>query len=346
MSSPESNPLAKLTALADQAETALKEAAASGSFEESDQALDELEAQLKQAERALNPFEAQMNLTEQYENQIKLLDSVGIPEEINGIPQPTLNQVRDRLLAKQELCEKKMEQGFNKLLIVPFGMSIADLSKIYGDRLKAHYADKEAPDPNDPTKKIRVPDPATTKLFAEADPAKPLELDTNQPVYVWEGYQNQEIKYFPDQFDKDNPGGFSKDEVIAEGGPWQIVLIEDIPIPRAGQGQELGGRHQLEAGISPRDYLAKLKTPEYEGEEGLTPELWLMKAITRLEEQNQVTDDFQGKGSLSYNLGAYFPNSARVASAYWLRDFRHAFMDRVDADVVRAHYGASSAVRV
>jgi hypothetical protein len=327
MGSPESHPIEKLNQLADAADTALKHASASGSFRESDKTLDALEAELKAAERMLNPFEEQLHLAKQYEAQIALLDRLGIPETLLGTPRPTLEQVRDRLLAKQELCAQKIEQGFRKLLLVPFGMSISDLAKLYEDELKEHNV--------------------KGMLFAEADPATPLALDTNQPVLVWDGYKNEEMRYFPDQFDQANPSGFSKQEVLDRDGPWQVVLVEDTPIPRVGNGQVLLGRKQLEAGESPGAYLAKLKTdPQYAGEEGLTPELWLMKALTRLAEQNQVIDDHGGKGSLSYNLGAYFPKSAFVANACWYRDLARASMGRNDADHAVSGNGASSAVRV
>ena len=52
----------------------------------------------------------------------------------------------------------------------------------------------------------------------------------------------------------------------------------------------------------------------------MTPEDQLMYAITHLEETNQVIDDYKGKGSISYQVGAFFPASGGVPNAYWSRD--------------------------
>jgi len=78
--------------------------------------------------------------------------------------------------------------------------------------------------------------------------------------------------------------------------------IETLPnIPRAGKGKELKGRKQLEAGLSPRKYLETLRTdPQYKNESGMTPEDQITYAMLYLEQTNQVVDDWQGKGSLSY----------------------------------------------
>ena len=295
-----------------------------------------LKAELEQgmtalSERLISPLERELQLKEQYDRQVNILGSCGITEQMRakGYEIPSYSQIRSAFRAEQELLTTKAEQGFKTFLLVPFGMSIADLTKIYGDALKKHKTEN--------------------KLFAEADPAVPYDLNVEKPVDAWTGYQTEEISYFSKQFDQTNHGGLTKAQVIQESGAWQAVLIEDIPIPRAGVGATLGTkkpRKQLEAKKSPNAYLELLKDPQYEGEEGLTPELWLYKALTRLEEQNQVTDDWQGKGSISYNLGAYFPKSANVASADWSRGSSQAYLGRSDAGNVASSYGASSAVRV
>ena len=49
-----------------------------------------------------------------------------------------------------------------------------------------------------------------------------------------------------------------------------------------------------------------------------------MYTLTHLEETNQVINDYQGKGSLSYQVGGYFPASGNVPNSYWDRDDRRA----------------------
>ncbi len=329
MPSPESNPLEHLTRLADQADASHKEAASSGNFAAADRALDALEAELVSAERTLNPFEGTLHLSAQYERQTKLLEKLGIPQTLEGAPCPTLDQVRDRLFNHRELLERKIEQGFTQLLIVPFGMSIEDLRQKYGEQLKLHKA--------------------AGTLFAEGDQATELKLDDANPVYKWDGYDNQEIVYFPTAFDQQNHGGLSKADAVAREGAWQVYLVEETPIPRQTKGISQGGRKQLEAKLTPRQYLEKLKTdPQYAAEVGLTPELWLMKALTRLEEKNEVTDDYhyQDKGSFNYNLGAYFPSSSYVGSAGWYRGSSQANLGGIGAYHRDESVGSSSAVRV
>ena len=78
----------------------------------------------------------------------------------------------------------------------------------------------------------------------------------------------------------------------------------------------------------------------------MTPEEWLMQAITTLEEKNQVIDDWRGKGSIAYNTGAYFPASASVPCACWFRDSRRARLGRSAPANRVDDIGARSAVRV
>jgi hypothetical protein len=124
-------------------------------------------------------------------------------------------------------------------------------------------------------------------------------------------------------------------------------MIEVDPnIPRAGKGKPVGARPRIEANKTPKEYLEAIGTGEYQNESGMTPEEWLMQAITTLEEKNQVIDDWRGKGSIAYNTGAYFQASGGVPSACWSRDLQQAFLDG-DGPTDRSDViGARSAVRV
>lgn len=267
------------------------------------------------------------DLETQYNVQIALLDKLGLPEIIKGQPRPTLDQIKTGFAENPEFFKKKIEQGFTKLLIVPFGLPLEQLRQTYGEQLKLHKA--------------------AGALFAEADPATALDLNDSEPVWKWDGYDDQEQAYFPTKLDATNHGGLTKEQTIAQRGAWQVLLVEEDVIPRAGVGKTLGGRQQLEAGLSPIDYLNKLASdPQYAGEEGLTPEMWLIKALARLDEKNEVMDNYQGNGSLCYNLGVYFPKPAYVSCAYWNRGARQAHLGGDGRARVDAGCGASSAVRV
>ena len=105
---------------------------------------------------------------------------------------------------------------------------------------------------------------------------------------------------------------------------WSVGLIEPIPImPQQGQGKVIGGRKQLEAYSTPRDYLRTLSTPTYQGETGWTPEDFLTHFITQLETTNQVSHD-RYDGNALWLLGSYMPKSMPtphiVPVGYWSRD--------------------------
>src|SRR3989338_3971497 len=183
---------------------------------------------------------------------------------------------------------------------------------------------------------------------------KQLELDTNQPLWRWEdGYSKcdteDKIVYFPKEFGA-NHGGKTKKELLASdsSNAWRIWLVEDMPnIPREGKGKEVGKRHQLEANKQPKEYLELLQTKsEYKNESGLTPEADIMYALTNLEETNQVTNDYQGKGSISYQVGAYFLSSGDVPDSYFNHGNRQACLYGVNPTSRDSKYGFRPGVRV
>ena len=270
-----------------------------------------------------------LKIKEQWGSQVKILSKLGILETfpdskqlgIKGIdgkeyPVPRPEEIQARLEANREMVLAKMEQGFTKIVMVPFGYSLDSLSDKYKKTILRHHkegkllATKEKP----------------------TDPDEPLELDENEPLWRWEeGYSHADtegkIVYFPEEFSGRHDRKTKKELLASDPtNAWQIWLVEDMPnIPREGKGQEIGGRHQLEANKSSTEYLRLLQTKsEYKGESGLTPETDLMYAITHLEETNQVTNDYIGKGSLSFQIGAYFPSSGHVPDSCWDRSSRQA----------------------
>ncbi|MDP1722662.1 MAG: hypothetical protein Q8L37_05625, partial [Candidatus Gottesmanbacteria bacterium] len=337
--------LAEIKSLKTEFDRAFEDAIRTGELERVRTLRSDLESRLRELREGLiSPVEKELDLKRQYESERRVLEGAGILEQlpsgeqgIRGIdgkayPVPSYQEVRDLIREKRDILKKKAEQGFTKLLIVPFGMKLDDLIEKYKAVILKHYADM--PDPQDPSK--RIPDPRKTKLFAakekDTDPDEPLDLDTTAPVWVWDAYRGADesgkLVYDPKEFSQ-NHGGKTKAEILAaaplgeardkqgKSSPaWRILVIEADPnIPRSGQGKTVGGRARLEANKTPNEYLeaigngsAKLTTGnQYQGESGLTPEEWLMQAIATLEEKNQVIDDYQGKGSVAYNTGAYFP---------------------------------------
>lgn len=282
-------------------------------------------------------LEERLNLKDQYERQKNLLGNLANELAIDGriYPLPAYEMIKERLEAKQEIIKGKIEQGFTKLLLVPFGLPLDKLIGWYKEELVKHHQQG-------------------TLYAARKDPAEqpqPLTLDTTTPVWVWDQYQqadtNGNLLYYPQEFSATHQGK-TKQELIDAGEGWHILLIEELPnIPRATKGITIGGRPQLEANQTPTQYLTSLKTnPAYAHEQGWTSEDWLVYARQRLEETNEVTDDYQGNGSLAYLLGGYFPSTGDLPCAYWSRVNSQAILGRADPGNRVDYYGARAAVGV
>ena len=351
--------LAEIKALKSAFDAAYDEAVKTGDLASVKALRSDIESRMASLREGLFSLERELHLKEQYASQRTILESAGIletlpsgEEGVRGMdgkpyPLPAYHEVMARLRERKDVIKEKKEQGFGKLLLVPFGMQLDDLSRKYADLLRKHHA--------------------AGKLMATkekpTDPDEPLSLDTTTPLWRWSEYDGADVQgklvYEPTAFDRATHGGKTKAEMLAEdprtsapsprssASAWRILLLEESPnIPRATKGKDIGGRTQLEANQTPNDYLAEIGTGTYANESGLTPEDWLAYAITHLEETNEVIDDWQGRGSIAYLTGAYFPASGYVPRADWNRGSGQAYLS---GDVPANRYGgvgARSAVSV
>ncbi len=297
-------------------------------------------------------------LFQQYETQKNIFRQAGLIEELkNGelglkgidgqeYPLPTAEEISQRLNEKKDLFREKVAQGFSQLLIVPFGMSLDELVKKASAVILKHYragkffATKK--NQNNPKEKL-----------------KPLDLDTNQPLWTWNNWKNSDVNdqcvYYPQALIEKNHQGKTKTAILKQQkkaqsplAGWDVLLTEaNMNLPKAGQGQTMNGRKQLEANQKPEQYLKQLQTKsEYQNEQGLTNEAWLTLLITHLEKTNQVIDDWQGNGKACYLPGSFFPSSRVLGSGCWSRDFRQAYLNRTDAGYVNSGGGFRSAVGI
>ena len=288
--------------------------------------------------------ETYYHLKEQYTFQVALLEQVGILKEgvILGIdgneyPIPTLEQIASRLFERRETLKTKHDQGFTKLLLVPFGMSLDALQETLKQFLLKYKKDN-------PT----------------------FDLDTDDPLWTSEEYQGADMGdspkfvYYPQSFTKEGHGGKTKTQILEEQEDnqdsfpgWTIHLLQpsnlDVqdtetptgiaPIPREGQGiphpsrREVRDRPPLEAGQSSIEYLSILqkvkedKDSPYHHESGLTPEDWIMAFILHLIETGKPLDNAWNPTNIesySYLTGAFFPSSILVPCVFWGRDGRRA----------------------
>lgn len=327
-----------------------------------------LEKELAEFQEQINPFEKLFNLREQYKSQVRVLERAYILEtkEINGEqvkgitdiegdfqPIPSRQEIIERMFEKKELLEIKQTQGFREIRLIPFGMSLDDLLEKYKLVLIEHVqegrlftARKDRNDPN--------------------EEQVPLELDILDPVFIADEYinadKNGELVYGVTEFDKKNHGGLTKTQILQERkrsglnnkkSGWDILVLEDtVNILREGQGKTIGGRAQIERYKSPEKYLELLRTPEYKGEVGLTPEEAVIHAITELVNYNEVIESYQDYGSCAYNIGAYFKegpiwsDSGLVPNFYFYRDGKQATMLGAHPASNFDDYGIRTGVRV
>ena len=304
------------------------------------------------------------DLKEQYEARLSALRTAGVIEDLpsgkEGVigidgqeyPVPSFEEVVARCEAKFEMLKQKAEQGFVRIILTPFAMPLDALREKYKQRILEHHR--------------------TGKLLATkqtpSDPDEPLDLDENNPLGTWDGYNNADVNgkllYYPSALDAQNHGAKTKAQVLSEQNPtgWDITLIEDMPnIPRAGKGETIGGRPQIDtAGMSitayiekgqllpsPIEYLKAIQQdPIYQGEEGVTPEEDIVNSLIQLEDTDQISNDYHGKGSTSYNLGALFAASGVVPGSCWSRGDHQARLGRLVWDGRGSDCGVRLGVRV
>ena len=323
----------------------------------------ELEQQMQSLSQELNPFET-FNLEEQYESQLNILkdsnlletlgngeqgiqgipffDTQGNPTEQRHYPIPSLDQIIDWMRDKEELLKQKHQQGFTKMLLVPFGLPLERLTTAYQEQLQEHFNNHQLflprNNPEDQDEQQTTVSELNPMYIFEQYPDADLSNTTKKQ------HKTEGIVYYPQQFTNDHKG-HTKQELLTTPPPqfhtlsqgWKILFVEDLThIPRETQGTTKEQRPQLEANKSPNEYLAHTQdtTTEnpYQHEQGMTPEDWFILALTNLHTKNEVTDDYASNiGSTCFLTGSYLPSVACVPRAYWDRGDARAGLGGSDA---------------
>jgi len=289
---------------------------------------------VEELSETLEETERLYKLEERYTAQVNLFKELGILRDgvMIGIdnkeyPVPTLEQIALKLRSPEcrEFFETKYCQGFSKILLVPFGMSL-DMMRSFCRLFLRQYKK------NHPSFSLDIPDNivSSSLSYSGADGEDP-EVD---------------IVYNPKSFDRDHRGK-SKRQLLKEQTQdpdiipgWRILLLQSshhddpgfLEIPRKGEGDVRGLgiiRHDIEAGKSAEEYLSMLRvdqqksTAGYYGESGMMPEDWMMASMIHLQETGEPLDDIiSGRDSMAYLLGASFYDHVPVPIAYWHPDHR------------------------
>ena len=290
----------------------------------------------------------------EYDRQYRILNRLGLldilPKSgeagIIGIdskeyPIPTKEALEQEIKRNREAYKVKFAQGFTQIQLTPFAIPLDNLINTLETSLKAHHKQGKL---------------LGTKENPEA-PDEPLELAADQLMSVWDEWRGSDkdgsCVYHPTSFDQTKHNGHTKAEILkAQAGlplaGWNVLMVEpNKNIPRRNQGKTIGKRKQLETNKKPTEYLKLLQTdPQYQNEQGLTNEDWLIEFLIHLEENNQVIDDWKGKGSACYLTGSFKPSSRYLGIGYWNRGYGRANLNGSGHDYRYDHYGLRSAVGV
>lgn len=307
-----------------------------------------------QKELATEFAERLFDLRNQYEFQAALLFKAGlVKKEVNtsgtetgilvmtGIdnkdyPIPSYETIVSRIAEQKALLEIKGDQGFTKLILVPFGMRLDSIIERFREYLLAYKKTYDKAHENETLPNV-------------------FRLNESDPISVWKYHQadiNSTMTYDPVSFGE-NYVGTTKDGILewqrADEDPmigWRVLLLQKgengkgiREIPRRSNGL-IEGRHRqrydIEAGNSLTEYLEDrqftLGNPHspYDGEFDITLEEWFVIFMTHLEETGKMMDGNQnGAETLPYLIGAFFGASKSVPIIYWREDIGQIWMDRV-----------------
>ena len=233
-------------------------------------------------------------------------------------PIPTQEQLQKIFTRHKGLVARKRRQGFTRLQLTPIAMPLSELVDKVEGAVRKHAA-------------------AGAIIRTKRDPGDadmPARVNAGKPPWIWDpvrqAMDTAGLVYFPQTYSECDHGGSSKEEVMRETRfcavpGWSVGLIEPIPVmPQQGQGEIKGGRSQLEAFSTPRDYLQTLSTSACEGETGWTLEDFLTHFLTQLDTTDQISHD-RSDGNALWLLGTFMPNPGQrgktnlVAVGYWDR---------------------------
>jgi len=294
----------------------------------------------------LEKVEHLYHLREQYDAQFNLLKEAGIFNERNAIVGidgkeysiPTLEQIAERLFERERELSTKRDQGFIKLLLVPFGMSLDAFAETFKQFLRDYKQ-------SHPDFHLRTKTPLETSVgvYEGADVGDPPKIFYN-PKFFDEDHQGQ-TKFQILEEQVTDPFSFQG---------WRVLLLQPsdpadshfqgiASIPRQGQGKTQGKkipRSDLEAGQTPDDYLSILQEAHdrqdspYFQESGITIEDWMIAFMTHLKETGQLLDENENKiygvccmiGSFLSFLHKREDKDFRITQALWVSHLREVVL--------------------
>lgn len=291
--------------------------------------------------------ERRLPLKEQYDLQVNLLDTCGFLRSrreldecnqereilfIEGIdgrqyPLPSIADIHRQIVLQKEKMDIKIDQGFTRLALVPFGMSLDTMA----DGFRAYFLENFS----------------KCKSEYPLDRGCPLQVGT---PHFRDLDKNGTILYYPKRFGSPTEMGANSKAMILEtqnqqlhwSAGWNVILLqaedggEGIKAIVAQDAHKKTGtiyqRYDIECGNSPDVYIDYLPTPEepdarYAHESGMTSEDWMMASIIHFEKTNTLLDNAcDGIQSSCYLTGVVFSDAWHPAIiATWNRTDRLAY---------------------
>ncbi len=342
----------------------------------------------KLRENMVSPGLEHLKLREQYDGQVAVAWKSGLfGESLDGqveaeksrLPviertgqkytMPSWKEVQ-KILRKpenREIIKEKSAQGFTQMLIVPFGYDLKMMAQKFKTRVKELDEKGLNPDgSSNPNKGI---------FGAGGEKVEFNRADENYPAWIWEGWDESQMVYYPKKYDKKDHGGITKEDAIQINGAWQICFVEDLEkmavIPERADDQKdvIGGRRRMDRQGSfikadfkdnpnePRiseyksamDDKQKLINPNaYEYEIGFTPEKYLWMQLTSLlaKEKPILMDYENNEWRGTYLTECYNYALVFVPRARWRGSDRRIALGGYDPADRGDRYGARSSVDI
>ncbi len=251
-----------------------------------------------------------------YASQIKSLQEINFLETKDGklgltaidnnfYEVPSAEAIKNHFLSIPNI-RQKIEQGFTRLLIVPFGSSLDLIRKKTSDLIIAH--DLKGGLKNRAGRKLEISKLGAVSPHGEWDEGA---VSSSLLIYLPPTFQESGFEDLIIGTTKLDLLDYTKSSPPFPG--YHICLIQEDPtIPNINEGVTKGGRPELEVGKSPNAYLKEITTnPIYKGEHGLSPEDWLTLFATNLNQKNEAMGDYPA----NYLIGAYFIYASMVPMA-------------------------------
>ncbi len=245
-------------------------------------------------------------------------------------PIPTLEQIAQQLYGDREKFSAESDQGFRKILLVPFGMSLVALLTTFEQFLFSYQRFH--------------PDFEMNTAYSPHDWSEDFWSKADRGI-------NPRLVYYPRSFDQKKHGGKTKVRILKEQSAqassfpgWHILLFEpsDIeeqdedlprgiaPIPRRKKGilPEIGFRDS-ELDKTSGVHLTPIRSASLDPfsphffKSGLTPEDWIIAFMTHLEETGEPLDNYlDNEESVASLVGAFCPSLVVAPFALWSRKYK------------------------